>query len=293
MSDPCDCVVSASAVHLRLDPVGQRAHPGRDRIGGLFEHEMTAVEQLHRRVRIVALERVRAGRREERIVLAPHHEHRRLVRAQILLPLREPLRIGAVVVEELELNRVVAGTVEQRLIERLGIGRDPLRPAGAVRVLEDGRFARQPPAHRGFVRRAAILPVGHERRERFGDAVEMRNRVLHDDRSDELGTCRREAEADRSAVILHVERGLRDAQRVDELPDDLCQVVEGVGELLRRGCVAETETRIVRRDEPEAVGQLRHQVLEHVRRCRPAVQQQDDQGRPAGRLRGRKWWCHR
>jgi hypothetical protein len=118
------------------------------------------------------------------------------------------------------------------------------RPAGAVHVLEDGRFARQEPAYRGFVRRAAILPVGHERREGFGDAVEVRDRVLNHDGADEFGACGREPEANRSGVVLHVERGLREAQRVDELPDDLHlrQVVEGVGELLRRGCVAETET---------------------------------------------------
>ncbi len=117
------------------------------------------------------------------------------------------------------------------------------------------------------------FPIGNLR---LGNRHARRQREIGSHREPPDRTCGRKAKADRSAVFLHVERGLRDAQRVDELADDLRQVVEGVRELLRRGGVAETEPRIVRRDEPEAVGQLRHQVAEHVRRRRPAMQQQDD-----------------
>src|ERR1044071_1633634 len=73
-----------------------RADPGRqecvdtrgDRLDVCLEREMTGIQELHVGVRIVARERERAGRQEERVVLPPDREDRRLVPAEILLNLR-------------------------------------------------------------------------------------------------------------------------------------------------------------------------------------------------------------
>src|SRR3546814_6624397 len=56
--------------------------------------------------------------REQRVVVAPDHQGRRLVLAEQRLPLRIERDVVAVVVEQRELDRLVAGAVEQVLQDR-------------------------------------------------------------------------------------------------------------------------------------------------------------------------------
>jgi hypothetical protein len=50
-----------------------------------FQREMAGVEEADNRTRIVPLESLGAGRQKERVVLAPHRQERRLVRAEVFL----------------------------------------------------------------------------------------------------------------------------------------------------------------------------------------------------------------
>jgi hypothetical protein len=106
----------------------------------------------------------------------------------------------------------------------------------------------------------------------------MRHRVLHDHRPYPGRVRGRQPESDRAAVVLHEQGVPAQAEPVGEPPDDLGQVVEGVGEAGRVGRVAVAETRVIRRDEVEGVGQPGQQRFPHPRGRREAVQQQD--GRP-------------
>src|SRR5262249_1913691 len=49
----------------------------RDLLGMCFQREVAGVEEAHDGTRNIALERFRARRQEERVVLAPHREERR------------------------------------------------------------------------------------------------------------------------------------------------------------------------------------------------------------------------
>src|ERR1700730_12148179 len=56
-----------------------------DFAGVRYEREVAGVEEADNRARIVALERLRTRRHKERIVLAPHRQKWRLVRAEVFL----------------------------------------------------------------------------------------------------------------------------------------------------------------------------------------------------------------
>src|SRR5262245_8175605 len=96
----------------------------RDLRGVCFQREVPRVEEADDRTRNVALERLGARRQEERVVPAPHRQQRRPVRAEIFVELRVQRDIAGVVEEEVELDLVVAGTSEQRRVERVALRRD-------------------------------------------------------------------------------------------------------------------------------------------------------------------------
>src|SRR5579859_7380127 len=61
------------------------ANGRRDLRGVGLQRKMPCIEEADDGMRHVALERLGAGRQEERIVLAPYREERRFMRAEILL----------------------------------------------------------------------------------------------------------------------------------------------------------------------------------------------------------------
>ena len=89
-----------------------------------LKRKMAGVEEMHLGVRIVALEGLGARRQEERIVLAPHGEQRRLVLGKIGLELGIEGDVAGIVEEEIELDLIVAGAGEQRAVQRVGLRRD-------------------------------------------------------------------------------------------------------------------------------------------------------------------------
>ena len=91
----------------------------------------------------------------------------------------------------------------------------------------------------------------------------MRHGVLDDERLDPVRMRQSHAKADRTAVVLHVQRVARETERLGEAIHDLGEVIERIRELFRIGPVAVSETRIVRRDQVIPIGQPREQRLEH------------------------------
>ena len=96
---------------------------------------MPGVEQMEFEILQIAFIWISAFRRKNRIVLSPDNQSRRLIFAEICLPLRIKRRVRAVTVEKLELNVLVARAIHQSLVERPGVGRNAIRVAHAVRVL--------------------------------------------------------------------------------------------------------------------------------------------------------------
>src|SRR2546428_12682192 len=84
---------------------GKEVADGRRDLRGVgLQREMAGVEEADDGVRDVALERLRARRQEERVVLAPHREERRLVSSEIPLEGRVERDVALVVAEQVELH---------------------------------------------------------------------------------------------------------------------------------------------------------------------------------------------
>ena len=66
---------------------------------------------------------------------APDNQRRRLMLSEQRLPGRVAVKIGAVVVKEIELNLLIARTVKQKLVGAPGVRRDQLWRGLAMRVL--------------------------------------------------------------------------------------------------------------------------------------------------------------
>src|SRR4029077_18993684 len=92
---------------------GQRGKEVADRSGDLggmrLQREMAGIEEADDRVRDIPFERLGARRQEERIVLAPYRQERRLTGAKIPLEGRIQRDVALVVAEQVELHLVRAG----------------------------------------------------------------------------------------------------------------------------------------------------------------------------------------
>src|SRR5436309_6132544 len=96
----------------------------RDLRGMRFQREVTRVEESDDGTGNIPLERLGAGRQEERVVLAPHRQQRRPVRAEVFLERRVQRDIAGIIEAQVELDLVVAGPSEQRRVQRVALGRD-------------------------------------------------------------------------------------------------------------------------------------------------------------------------
>lgn len=85
----------------------------------------------------------------------------------------------------------------------------------------------------------------------------------------------RQAESDRTAIVLHQQDVTLDLESVGELLNDVSEVIERISKLFRRRSITMTKPGIVRSDHMVTVGQLRNQSGEHARRRGESVEHQD------------------
>ena len=107
----------------------------RDRLAVFLEGEVTGVQQVELEVFEVVFVGVGALGWENRVVLAPDHKGRGLVDTEVLLPRRVQRRVATVVVEQGELNLLIAGSVEQWLDVPPIVRANGFKVADAVGVL--------------------------------------------------------------------------------------------------------------------------------------------------------------
>src|SRR3984957_21107097 len=101
---------------------------------------MSRVEEAHCRVRDVALERLRARRQKEGIVLAPCRQERRLVGAEISLERRIEADVAFIVAEQVKLHVGHSGPGKVKIVERIAVRRDSRRVGRTAGRLADGRL---------------------------------------------------------------------------------------------------------------------------------------------------------
>src|SRR5215467_13337446 len=162
----------------------------RDLRGMRLQREVTRVEKTHDSTRNIALERLGAGREEERVVLAPYRQQRRPVRAEVFLERRVQRDIAGVIEEQVELDLVVAGPSEQRRVERIALGRDQRLVLYTMHVLPLGCLGREEAAQRRAILGRGFLPVALDRVPALAEPLLIGVAVLRDDRGDSLRVAR-------------------------------------------------------------------------------------------------------
>jgi hypothetical protein len=121
---------------------------------------VAGLEEMDLGVGHVAAVGLRLGRQEGRVVAPPRHQQRRPVRAQPLLPGRVAGDVGAVVVEEVGLDVMLARPPEERELVGPQVRVVPLREGAAANVALAGRLRREEVLAQ---RRLVGRPVGPER----------------------------------------------------------------------------------------------------------------------------------
>src|SRR5438105_2553845 len=165
------------------------------------------------------------------------------MRPQVLLKAGVELDIGTVGAKQIELDLVLAGAIQEMLVEGEALGRDGLWCGDAVGVLPTRGISLEEGSQGSAIVRRWHLPVALDGIPALAEALQVGVAVLGDQRGHALGVRQGQAEADRCAVVKDVQSVAIQANRLDEALDDVCQVVKGIGEFLARGRVRKSEAR--------------------------------------------------
>jgi hypothetical protein len=104
--------LSSSGNELAVEEIPDH---GDHHVGLVFQREMPGVEEMQLGVRQVSKIGRRAVGRKNLVVLAPDDQRRRLALAKECLKLRIERDVRSIIEEEVELDVLVSGTIEQRL----------------------------------------------------------------------------------------------------------------------------------------------------------------------------------
>jgi len=207
----------------------------RGQVGLLVESEVAGVEDVYLGVWHVPSAGLGLLDLERGGVAAPHDLQGWLAFAKPVIPGGIARDVGAVVVEQIGLDVLLAGPAEegelvgpQVRVVVLGVraGSDvalPRRVLGEEVLSQRGLvcLAVSPELSPGLPQRAQIVFVG--------------DGILDDERVEPLRVCDREPESQRAAVILHDEGVCGQPESLGEIAEDCGQVVEGVRELRMAG----------------------------------------------------------
>src|SRR6266496_1518383 len=226
---------------------------------------MTCVENVHFGLRHVLALAFRLSGVEREIILPPNDEQSRLLLAHPCLPLWISVHIGSIIIKQIALNLRLP-----RLIQKRELIRPEIRIVTIdVRIVPDmtrpRRLQRQKIcAKRVFVSHA-IFPKLAPRLPVCAQPFVVRDRVLNDESFYALGVRECHAKTNGPAVILHVQRVAREAERFGEMIHNLRDMIERVSEFLRVWPVAVSEARIIRRNKVKSIGKSSEERLEHSR----------------------------
>src|SRR5689334_23101406 len=134
--------------------------------------------------------------------------------------------VVGVIEKQIELNRFIAWTRQQRSIERVSFRSDQPFCGSACGVLPFGRFWREKITQRDAISFVRLLPIFLDRVPARTEALEVGVAILRDDRRDPLGVLKCESKTNGRAVIEDVESETLKPDYIRETIDDVGQAVE-------------------------------------------------------------------
>jgi len=126
-----------------------------------------------------------------------------------------------------------------------------------------------------------LPPIGAK--ARFVDVA-----ILNDERTQSIGVRQNDAESDRRAVVVKVQRIVRDLQLLEKVIDRLGKMIERIGIFRRQRRVAQTEVGIVRSDQMLFCREQGNERVKLARRRRESHVRARWLGRSQDRPPGRK-----
>ncbi|MNP15283.1 hypothetical protein D3C76_1076370 [compost metagenome] len=240
-----------------------------------LQGEVAGIEHLDHRIGVVALIGLGARWNEEGVAFAPDRQRWHLGVAKELLECRIQLEVVLIIKEQVELDVLVAGPLQQKRVQMVRLGCDHLGMTHALHILPARAFQMQD----GILDHLAIGgrrvgPVLADRRPRIPQTFEIRIAVLRNNRAHPIRVSQRQAQASGGAVVEEIHRITLESQYIDKLAQRLADRIEGVDVVTFSRHFGEAESGQVRRDEAVFVRQQRDQLAELVRRAGKAVQQQ-------------------
>ena len=214
----------------------------------------------------LALERLPALLHEDVVVLPPHRQDGDLAFLKVRMERRVSIHVGAVVVEQVELDVEIAGALHQGPVEQ--VARRVDRRVGA-RLAEDVLALALGECERGVLDRASEVRVLLAPRRGFPVRLQggpevlaqpglVRVAVLRHDCGPQPRPLERDAQRRRRAVVEDVHCGLADLHLVHEFEDRVRDVLERV--LEPGGDLGEAEAGEVGGDDVVFVGELGDEV---------------------------------
>src|SRR6266511_3020809 len=246
----------------------------RDLSGMRFKREVSGIKEADDRIGNVALERFGTRRQEERIVLTPYSEERRLVGAEVVLESRVERDVTLVVAEQVQLNLIGTGARQIEVVQRLTVRGDCRRVGHAMGILPTRRLGSEEGAKSVAVGLRRLLPIGADRVPAVAQPLFIGVAILRDNRGVAVRMFGGGPEAYRRAIVEDIDCEALQADYFSEAVDDGGDVIECVLEFAPRRHVRLAEARQVGRDDVETIGQKRDQIPEHVARAWEAMQQQ-------------------
>src|SRR6185295_985107 len=115
----------------------------RDVVQVIFDDEVTSVETMDLGLREVGQVRIASFGREQHVALSPKNERFRLTLAQELLPLGVQRNVGAIVVEQVEVQARRVWPLQECNVRGPGIGTHELRAFRAMQIDRLDRFRKK------------------------------------------------------------------------------------------------------------------------------------------------------
>src|SRR5215470_5666476 len=165
------------------------AHTFSNETAAVFKGEVSRINQVQLRFWDVSLVGPSSLDCEERVVFSPEDQHLRLSTSKVLMPAIIESDIRLIVVQKIELNGRVPRTIEEELIQGVGIRADSVRICNTVCVLNNGRFLRQQIAHWLLCLGIAIGPERLHRVECAANAFLVRIPVLNNNSWNSIWMC--------------------------------------------------------------------------------------------------------
>src|SRR5215472_13536874 len=183
-----------------------------DETAEVFQGEVAGINQVQFSIVDIPSVCLSSVNGEERIVLSPENQHFWLPAAEVFMPAVIQRDVRLIVVKQIELNGGVPRTVQEELVDSVGIRADSVRVSNTVCVLEDGHFFGQEIAHwlLGFG-----IAIGPERLywiERGANTFRVGITVLNNNALNSLWMFCSDPIADRRAVILDIDAELLQVQ---------------------------------------------------------------------------------